>query len=202
MLVLSVVFTSFGQFSNKIDTLVLIKNKADTFFLKDYVPDNFKDPYSYKPLKTTVTAIYLPVKMKDDADEYKEIAALYYKDTNSSIIEIDQHTIVEDSLLLNKAKKAYKQTWIDEIKLHQKMIVEQRKIIDSANYHINYYLNASNKILLQLDSLSESEKHKIVYYIIQHDCYGANSYGNLILGRYMFKYDIKEDKFYGVIRNN
>lgn len=56
-----------------------------------------------------------------------------------------------------------------------------------AKAEIKEALKSKNEILESYNKLSEKDKSNIVDYTVYIDAYGANSYGNKVLGRYMMK---------------
>ncbi len=118
---------AFGQLSK--DSLQsIVKN----YFEKQYVQQNFKDPYSYEFVN--ITSI---------ARTKKEVL-------NSEIS-------IAKSMSEPPTPKKFRKEYENEMKIKLDI----------------------------LNSLSEDEKNKIDEYICNFDAYGANSYGNKVLGRYV-----------------
>ncbi len=77
----------------------------------------------------------------------------------------------------------------------RKGFIEAQKELDAAKTE---YQRISNEI----PSLTNAERNKISYYIVKHDSHANNSLGGQVLGRYMFKYDLKTGKGFGVVKTN
>ena len=189
----------------KVDTIELVKNLADKWFITSYVNLAFKDPYSYQPLKTIV----IPVTSAEASiDSIKRLTSGYPKNGDKSnaflsklwMAEYDyanqtMYTYYKKSHLdnldksLDKSKSKsmreyYKKSALsDSIKLEEELvnINQAKRLIDSVKVLIKKIENNAN--LLPLD-----KQQVIVYYKIYHDCYGSNSYGNKILGRYVYHF--------------
>lgn len=55
------------------------------------------------------------------------------------------------------------------------------------NYEKYNFKKDQDSLMMATSAMSDEEKHKINSYIVYIDAYGANSYGNKILGRYKFR---------------
>lgn len=62
--------------------------------------------------------------------------------------------------------------------------------IGNINFNEEYYLNIISKNEKTYSEMSEDVKNTIKSYKVILDCYGNNSYGNPILGRYKFTYNL------------
>lgn len=172
----------------KLDSVQII-NKAKQYFKDFYVELNFKDPYSYELLKISAEPVSLrkkiEYKISVHSDPLVRIDTTYkYSDFNqakSHIIELEQKLKkAEDLKLKNPDKFEKKLGWavkrLDERKSELK------------GYRDNIELN--NKELLTYQNMLNDKSldfTKTAQWLIHLDCYGANSYGNKILGRYVFR---------------
>ena len=129
-LLLLLVFISgfaFGQISQ--DSLQSI---AKNYFEKEYVQQNYKDPYSY------------------------ELKNINFSNTRTKMDILKSNIAVSKAMAEPPTPKKYRKKY--ELEMNQNIDL--------------------------LNSLSEGEKNKIAEYIFNLDAYGANSYGNKVLGRY------------------
>lgn len=170
----------------------LVKIKALNWFKKYYVEDNFKDPYSYKPLSTRVyVTTYGELLEKDTTNIGNDIVILRYKadSTNYDMLKYYKERYISDSTMLsyrNNISNEYliKQD-LENISKERKEYLDNKSLLDS---NIVLY----NKICDRLVKLSTSERNKIAYYDIYHDCYGNNSYGMKVLGKYYFRFTFEK----------
>lgn len=148
---------------------------ASDWFKKVYVETSFKDPYSYKLLKITIDSINVGQKLLEDInfEEYK--------------IKGDAFDLSLNERTLKTAEKYAKKeddpngTWHQSFERIKKNIEEIK--------------NRPSKILemkKKYENLSSEEKNKVFYYKFYLDCHANNSYGNPVLGKYVFTYSNKK----------
>lgn len=181
-----------------ISEIDVVKKDAEDWFKSKYVEAYFKDPYSYKLLKTTVTPRTLKEAILDSIVFFQ-----YNIDTCSLILE-DR---TEASRL--ECKKAYEES-LTEIKRltelikiesdDQKNYYNKKRIAIHKEYALSflqimmqidlYNLNVNEKknIENRLRRLNEVELSRLAYYEVKIDCYSNNSLGNQILGRFAFPF--------------
>lgn len=123
---------AFGQIAQ--DSL---QNIAKVYFENQYVQKTFKDPYSYKLVKSWSEPVTLERSIKFSMDGY--------------------FTLIN---MKSFSKKEHKE-FINKVELEQK----------------------------KLNNLPQVEKEKVIAYLVFFDAYGANSYGNKVLGRYVMRID-------------
>lgn len=164
----------------KVDETEVIKTKVLKLFKEQYVEQTFKDPYSYKPLKTTVYPVTLEMKLLEDTLViYDEIKLLILKaDTTKGSVSLYKG-FIEDC-----QKREYK----DLCDQYRTKLADARKDAYEAQQLIDFKKNQIDEIIRHVNSMTIQQKNSIGYYLILHDCYGNNSYGNPILGRYSMKY--------------
>lgn len=174
-----------------------IKLEAEKWFKTVYVEAVFKDPYSYKLLKTIVTPKNWREALSDsiaritsfiDAttlsikDRSMETRAEYLAEYNKTIAWIDRDS------KLSKEEKAFSSDEYAKIEIINQDIVHVLKL---AMLKIDQYnLNIELRALLEkkLDNLTPEQSKQLAYYEIRIDCYSNNSIGNQILGRFCFPF--------------
>ncbi len=177
-----------------IDTLDVVKAKAIEWFKNVYVEQNFKDPYSYQPLKTVVEKVTQEASLQFQIDSCRnKIAALEVDHSIAYLVGYYSGDSIAYESYLNMEKKfenpAEKKVWSEKAKdLHDAMQVLKTNI--SA---INYQKELMNSTQKLLNSLSETDKKNTLYYLIRHDA---------LLGKYLFKFDLRKDKGYDVVNLN
>jgi len=160
-------FVSFGQ--NK-----TILSKASIWF-KHYSEVSFKDPYSYREMgiklidSVTNEEHYTDISYLNSTMDYQKRMLDFYKNR----IEKEKKLREPYKVLLDFYDKTYNEYL--------------KKYNDSVEK-----LNSNKTILSNMD---DKTKKMIHHYTIKLDCYGKNSYGNEVLGRYTFNYDVKTQGF-------
>lgn len=171
-----------------------IKVEAEKWFKNVFVETTFKDPYSYKNLKTLVSPVSFEQTKIDEYDSAgKELAKLdttgakfrHLKNmTSISIQSRDRMQKLYDDAKSEGAKKIYKQS-IDRSEN------DYQQALSDLQLHERQFETATKNHLILKESLSKidpSIKDKIVYYRVFIDCYAKNSYGGEVLGKYVFKW--------------
>lgn len=167
----------------------IVEEKAKSWFKKVYVELNFKDPYSYELLKIDV----FPVTYQSRIEEMLRIAdqdlnsldtTRYYGDYQVAYREYQEAKRIHDSrfksssdsiaIKVSLSALAYKYRPVKALSDKYKKVLEDKKTLQEA-----------------LDTLSESDLLKVIRYKIYIDCYAKNSYGNKVLGEYVFATDPK-----------
>jgi hypothetical protein len=174
-----------------------IKLEAETWFKNVYVEALFKDPYSYKHLKTIVSpknwrealidsiarisSVIETINLTSE-EKLPETRTEYQIKYEKSLAEIDE---------INKLSKEEKEFAKEDF---AKMVIysqEIANILKELMLKIDLYnLNIKIKALLEikLDNLTPEQSKQLVYYEIKIDCYSNNSIGNQILGRFCFPF--------------
>lgn len=159
-------FVTFGQ-SKK------VLSDASVWF-KKYAEATFKDPYSYRE-----------VAIKLDSMTNIE----YYEPISKSTSLIDVYKKYSETYrILVEEEKSKRNPNTTILKIYQ----------DNYNQHIQDYnksLEKLNHAKTIMSNMDDKMKQSVHHYIIKLDCYGKNSYGNEILGRYQFKYNVERKEF-------
>ncbi|MGJ1305146.1 hypothetical protein [Sphingobacterium multivorum] len=160
-----------------------LKIKTLKWFRDVYVEENWKDPYSYKLMKCTLTPVlfvdHLKSVREDLVNNFNEIdttksASVYNKAKWNTIAkkkQYDKDLLGVDSSMVYFSKLEYNQALHQETelkKMHSTYVNEIAEI-DSLQKH-------SSKELL----------NKIYQYSVYIDAYGKNGYGNVVLNRYRY----------------
>ncbi len=165
-----------------------IEIKAKNWFKVYYVPLNFKDPYSYKILK----CFAIPISNKEALKETYETLTYNLKDLDTAGFGNEYKNALSNyRWSLKKHNIEFKgtdttdkryQISIQSLKYeNEKIETMLKKFTDTKSS-----LDTIRKIL---STLSPEEEKKIAYYKIYLDCYSNNSYGNKVLGRFMFLFN-------------
>jgi hypothetical protein len=142
---------------------------AAEWFKKVYVEASFKDPYSYKLLKINIDSINVGQKLLEDInfEEYKlknDAWDLSFNERNLKTAEKYVKKESDPNGTWHKSVESHKKT-IEEITNRPAKILEMKK---------------------KYENLPIEEKNKIFYYKFYLDCHANNSYGNPVLGKYVF----------------
>lgn len=173
----------------------IIASKAKKWFKEVYVADTFKDPYSYKLMKFEI----FPVSFATEAESVRERAIEEINYNKIKLSKID--TISQDSKYQIHNK---------ELKIFRLQLDESEKKQGSASGEFKAILHKYNDKYMQLHndttglyeaseivrinsdllkSIANVKSNRAMYYYIDIDCYGANSYGGRVLGSYFFKFN-------------
>lgn len=161
-----VLIASLSSFAQKTPTV----SAASEWFKKEYVEKSFKDPYSYKLLNITIDSLSVGQKLLEDI-KFEE-----YRVTNS-----DPTNLTSSQTLLKTAEKYAKKeedpngTWHKSVESHKKTIQQ-----------INDRPTKIIEMRKSYDNMPSEDKNKVFYYKFSLDCHANNSYGNPVLGRYVF----------------
>jgi hypothetical protein len=189
----------------KVDTISLVTKMAEKWFKESYVELSFKDPYSYKPAKTSVTTV-------SKVDElYESLATLnriikdlaYDADTSKGMGPYYRKQIVNYNEKLKEKNSQTMQDFYNKMlaSAEQDLAKEEIKKAEAAK-QLDETLELKKRLENLIANMTEEHKAMIGYYKIYHDCHANNSYGNPVLGRYVFKYKFDTDKFYDVVKWN
>lgn len=134
------------------------------WFKESYVQENFKDPYSYKELKSSI-----------DSMSNKEY---YINDTT-----IEGQNMRNAEHYINEWKKMYEKYKSASL---LKEIEEYKQKYDLAKSSFD----VAKSFLEVMDTKALKQTH---HYIIRIDCHANNSYGNQVFGKYsLITYNGKE----------
>jgi hypothetical protein len=173
----------------------VIAARAKKWFREVYVASTFKNPYSYKLLKFDI----YPVSYATEAENDLESAQFEIDRANLTLNKID--TLSEDSPYKrhNKVLKELKVNYDtnlqsygqDNPKTRQSLLKynEQFLIVHRDTTGLYEATSAFNTYNTIKKKLSTVKSKSIMYYYIDLDCYGNNSYGGKILGSYFFKFN-------------
>ncbi|SUJ19118.1 Uncharacterised protein [Sphingobacterium spiritivorum] len=176
--------------AQNLDSLQIIE-KAKDIFKRVQVDLTFKDPYSYELLKIEADPVDLKEKLEFDIRVLKDAKRRLESDTtfylsdfnkNKNIFEAQVKNLKKGEKLKNKDYNKYLEKYSQNIKWYQeslKELTDYRRSIKKCEEELEA------KLLLLQDKNIDFKK--IVQWKISLDCYGANSYGNKILGRYIFR---------------
>ena len=107
---------------------------------------------------------------------------------------------------MDDAKKAanedLRQGYLKAANKYYELLQPEKAKIDAAAKYISGQKELLKNTQDFLNSLSESDKKQISHYLIHHDLYAKNSLGNTVLGRYVFKYNLKKNEGYDVVQIN
>jgi hypothetical protein len=179
-------------------TELQVNSVASTWFKKNYVESNFKDPYSFKLLKVKSFPVTEYQHAEDD-----------YKSANEKVSKRDSFMYKYASENLAKALKDSAErfekretTYKSLYKWSLNDIQRNKQTISEINERWRKEENESDSLKKVFESLPIVSKKNIVYYLVSIDCYANNSYGNPILGVYVFKFFYETKNGYSVVRMN
>jgi hypothetical protein len=176
----------------------IVKDNAEKWFKDFYVENFFKDPYSYKLLKTIVTS-------KSRKDVLLDTLAKRINNINNSKFSSEKH--LEDSRAgcqaeyddsekeIEKYSEQLKtETSEERISLIQKIIAVHQKynalrliLLKDIDLYI-LEIEEKESLEKQLKELNPEQLNQIAYFEIRIDCYSKNSLGNEVLGRFVFPF--------------
>lgn len=182
---------------NEID---IVKTKAENWFKDIYVETFFKDPYSYKLLKTIVT----PVNIKNATlDSIKKVTydidtcSLAIEDRTMEVRQKSQKAYEENKENLEKYTEMVKTDTNETSKMYNKkrcdIYAKYALIYLSFMERIDLYnlaVEEKKRLENNLSKLTEEESEKMAYYEVKIDCYSNNSLGNQVLGRFQFPFTV------------
>ena len=154
-------FVSYGQSDGE------ILSKSSKWFKDVYVQSSFKDPYSYKELKITLDTMSNYSWYTRKTDDYMLNSYKKSYDEYTAKVEVEK----------NKRRPSYP----GALEQYEKWAAERKVKYDNEVLKVN---DAKEKIA----TMSETERKLIHHYIIHIDSHGANSYGGIVFGRYVFTY--------------
>jgi hypothetical protein len=176
----------------------VVKLKAEEWFKNVYVESVFKDPYSYKLLKTIVTSKTIKESISDSIaiiSQSIDTCTLSYKDKGDEGRKEWQDFYDETKKKLDKDTETLNlQTDSREIEYYTQRCAIYRKYAIQALETLKridlYHLDNREKQNLQnrLSNLTIEQENQIAFYEIRIDCYSNNSFGNQILGRFSFPF--------------
>jgi hypothetical protein len=166
-------FVSYGQVD--ITKLNNLEKKIVQTFKDTYVESHFKDPYSFKLLKLEIKPKTFGDWLMDDINYIQN----EIKFNTTSYSKIDSLQDLYHELLSLKVKHP------DSPLTSLKPMARIEKIRQERLENLKKKLNENIK---EYSEMSSDKKNKIKGYEVRIDCYGNNSYGNPILGRYKFNY--------------
>lgn len=172
----------------------IVKSKAEDWFKTIYVESVFKDPYSYKLLKTIV----IPKTKKEGLTD--SLTKLQYTIDTTKLTPKDISDRAEYQSMYDKGKADLdKYSKLLETEKDPKQIeyYQKRNAINqkyallclSTLRQIDIYnVKVKQKEILEkiINTLTPEEANKLSYYEIRIDCYSNNSLGNQVLGRFSF----------------
>jgi hypothetical protein len=164
------------------------KLKAQKWFRDMYVATTFKDPYSYKLLKCTIVPISYLLEYQDNLEQAKE--SYKRNDTSGTSSVYKGHV---ERYNLNKAdyEKARLEHGDDAYVTKEAKGYMDKYYLLAWEDSTNFSKAVRDKAMwtIALGKLSSQKRNRAMYYYVDIDCYGSNSYGAKILGRYTFKFD-------------
>lgn len=179
ILILLTYLVSLGAKGQELDSLQVIE-KAKTYFKDVFVENTFKDPYSYELLKI----ISEPVSYRQ-----KAISEYSY---NKNMVPFNDEDIEPLRLELKKNKE-----YLDKLKpkgtKYEKALAKYERslaIYEDENSKLNEFKN-KQELLNQISTATSKSVDEISHYNIEIHCYGSNSYGGKILGKYIFEINTK-----------
>ena len=149
----------------------LTNESAAKWFKEVYVESNFKDPYSYKLLKLTI-----------DTNTVEEQTLTLIKIKEDDLANIAQKR-KDNQWSIETGKKYIKKgmdgngTWAEGVERATK-----------SNLELDILPETIQKLKSDLTNMSESDKKKPYSFFIYIDSHANNSYGNPVLGKYVFCY--------------
>ncbi|GEM_PF-1051367 len=187
------------------DSLQIIQ-KAKDYFKNFYVEYNFKDPYSYELLKIKAERVTLREKIEFDIGVFRNAKKSIKIDSTFSLSDFSnaKQRLEALSKTLSKGEKLKEKDFDKYIKKYGEYI----ELYNGAKKEVEEFRFAHKKLdddlLLNQKMLDDKslDFSQTVQWRISLDCYAANSYGNKILGKYIFRMS-KEGKLDGeVIKMN
>ena len=196
-----------------------VKKAAQSYFEKIYVPSSFKDPYSYQLKKILVIGnstekVYNEL-LQDYSKQIEKIDTVwsfkklgFAKEDLESIQRYYNKYVVKDKDNFEKYRDANSESsYKASLSSYEKSKKEYDRNLSSAESTHNYNVRELKKAIEEKSSIEELmktlanvERQSILNYTVYIDAYGANSYGNKILGRYYFTVD-KQGELIGSIRS-
>lgn len=173
----------------------VVINKAKTWFKKNYVAHNFKDPYSYRLVKITATKKSAREEteksLKRLREELESNGFSVNHDWNKYIDSLQ--TVIHDADSIGIAYLISFGRTSD--KEEQKRIWAKKREFNDISRQANakwekafYFQGISSVYNRDLDSLQTDTELNAQWWEIYIECYGKNGYGNLVLSRYTFDY--------------
>jgi hypothetical protein len=192
LLFLGISFTTLSQQKKKpitkLTEIQQVKSSAMSWFKNVYVESNFKDPYSYKVLKSTI----IPISFKEGLESMIDQAERSAKRTDTADWGSD-YKIQRRKYF--QSERYHKNRFTDADTLKQAYINSNKilkwelsKVNDEIKKHFAFKSERDSLIKLK-GSISEKKAIETFYYIVYIDCYSNNSYGNAVLGKYSFHYN-------------
>lgn len=173
---------AFGQVKKKPTPkpteIQIMKSNALKWFKDVYVESTFKDPYSYKLLKADI----YPQTNKEAVEKIiSDLDLFFYKVDTTEIFSDYSKKKLEYKNVLSRLKSypdTYKQSDVDRVKKELDLTIfnHENKVEE---------IKKAKDLLKNMDTVMASKVH---HYTIYVDCYSNNSYGNQVLGRFVFSY--------------
>lgn len=174
----------------------IIAAKAKKWFRDVYVASTFKDPYSYKLMKFEI----FPVSYATEAESVRQKAKEEIKYAKEKLAKIDTLSVDSKYQIHNAELKVLKlKIEESEKKYGLEISKDPNNVLSKYNdkymqlhndttglYEASEIVRINSELL---NSIYNVNGKKAMYYYIDIDCYGANSYGNKVLGRYFFKFN-------------
>lgn len=189
------VLLSYSQIAQNTESQ--LTSNAEKWFKDVYVESSFKDPYSYRHLKTFIK----PISHKDFLESrIKEITAELKGDNLDLMNNKVNPMIREEAESLSNSCKENIKTYLEKIangsisdyerkrmEIYKKYLIQvtdQLKQFDLHDLNIEEKTHLEEKLL----SLTQEEANSTIFHEIRIDCYSKNSLGNEVLGRFSFPF--------------
>ena len=161
-----------------------VKEKAKTYFETVFVPQAFKDKYSYKLMDIKVVP-----RTKEDEIRLAKVMALSDSISYDTVGYMSKYQMLKPTYeaVLNRHNKKFRKDTVSQS--YRESLERVNKSYDLIKPIKDKFIAASkakknaDDLLRQL---TPAEKAIVMYYRINIDCYGNNSYGNKVLGMYSF----------------
>ena len=193
MMLIVISAVSFSQARTKSE---ILKSQASKWFKDNYVDPNFKDPYSYKLLNIKIDSCpnirYYTNTVNSDSSNLSKLMnekiplissmGEFYKKSSADYLKKSDD---EKDKTMKEFYAKYAREYSDKLKLDS---LEQLNKIEKNNSAI---IKAKSDLKLSsasLASLKKSDMNKTYCYMFKLDCHSNNSYGNPVLGKYVFSY--------------
>lgn len=174
--------------ASKPSEIQIIKKDAINWFKQIYVESNFKDPYSYKLLKSEIYPVNNREFLESEIRQFDNI--IYSSDTTKSYFSY-QTKLKSYKNAINDHHRKFKDqdTSSYRYKYSLKNLDRERLEVEEAKNRYTGAINNKKEAEELLMKSSESLLSSVSRYRIYLDCYSNNSYGNPVLGRYVFIFD-------------
>ncbi|WP_316745137.1 hypothetical protein [Pedobacter antarcticus] len=173
----------------------IIAAKSKKWFKEVYVASTFKDPYSYKLMKFEI----FPVSFATEAESVRDRSKDEMNYAKEKLAKIDTSSADSKYQIHNSELKILKTKLDESEKKYGSITKDPNNVLSQYNnkfmelhYDTAGLYKASEIIRINsglLKSIENVNSKKTMYYYIDIDCYGANSFGNKVLGSYFFKFN-------------